>query len=181
MALQNIDRMTKSSGNDWLDLRLFNNESNIGFASKKLLGNNVPIIILLIATAICGILRILYSTITAARKVITAKLCIVICCFTIPLFVVSFFQAGKSSVLPPFAGIAIQQWGLCTQGVILPRHQVPRLISELRKREHTQPDIVIKFFALKKGLQRFVLNPMQVQHLGKILTTACNYYLPLAK
>jgi GR25 family glycosyltransferase involved in LPS biosynthesis len=168
MALQKIEEKTKSSGKDWLDLRLFNNESNIGFASSSIFGNNVPIIILLTSSAVFGILRLLYFKTTVGRRVITSKLCLVICCITIPLFVISFFQAGKSSVLPPSPGVAVQQWGLCTQGVILPRHQVPHLITELRKREHTQPDIVFKEYALSKGLQRFVLNPVQVQHLGKL-------------
>lgn len=167
LALQDIERRTKATGKDWLDLRLFNNESNIGFASHDFLGNNVPFIILGAITAICLILRLSLPKISDGRRAIITKVCFVLCCFTLPLFIISFFQAGKSSVLPPSAGIARQQWGLCTQVVIIPRKEVPGLIMELRRAEYKQPDIVMKYWADKKGLQRYVLNPVQVQHLGE--------------
>jgi hypothetical protein len=166
LALRDIERKIKRSKKDWLDLRLFRNESNIGFASHDIFGNNVPIIIALTSSAVCGLLFLLRQKTTRGRKVITFKLCFVICCFSIPLFVIFFFQAGKSSILPPSPGVSLQPWGLGTVGAILPRHQIPHVIRELKRRKYTQPDIVIKNYALDNGLDRFILNPVQVQHLG---------------
>jgi len=165
IALRDIRK--KYFGKDFLDLRLFNNESNIGFASKDILGNNVPIIILAAIAVVSALLATFQRTTNIGRKLVTTKLAFVVCFFTIPVLVISFFRAGKSSVLPPWPGVAVQPWGLCSQGVIFPRAQVPLLIAELRKKEDPQPDIVMKYLAQKANLLRFVLNPVQVQHLGE--------------
>jgi hypothetical protein len=173
LALRDIEKKLKRSKKDWLDLRLFKNESNSGFASHDILGNNVPVIIALISSTVFGLLLLLRQKTIRGQKIITFKLCFVICCVTIPLFVIFFFQAGKSSVLPPSPGIAVQSWGLGTVGAILPRHQILNLIRELKRRKYTQPDIVILNYALDNGLERFVLNPVQVQHLGTLSDFTC--------
>jgi len=168
LGLQKIEKKVKASGKDWVDLRLFNNESNIGFASHAIFGNNVPIIIVLTSSTVFGILRLFQLKTNTGRRFITIQLCFIVCVFTIPLFIIAFFQAGKSSILPPSPGVALQPWGLCSQGVVVPRHQVPHLVEEFRKRNFDQPDIAMKAFANTNGLQRFVLNPVQVQHLGML-------------
>ena len=72
-------------------------------------------------------------------------------------------------MLPPKSGVVVQNWGCCTQGLILPREQVPGFVAELRnKASVTSPDIIAIDYAEAKKLRRYALNPVQVQHLGEV-------------
>lgn len=165
-SLEKIVEQTEV-GDKWLDMRLFNEERSIGWASKDVFGNNVPLVIIAGSVAAMSTLILLRKLSATGRSVITPGLIAVICCITIPSWIILFFQSGKSSVLPPSPGIKVQQWGCCTQGIILPREQIPDLALELIRRASTPPDIIIDEYASHNGLLRYVLNPVQLQHIGR--------------
>ena len=166
-ALQDIEKRTKAGNTKWSDLRLFNNEDSIGFASQDLLGNNVPLIILGISGTLFIAIQLLARYSQLGKDVFTSQFALVICCITVPLFVILFFQSGKSSVLPPAPGVKVQSWGCCSQGMIMPRRVIPNLTAAFIKNSE-QPDRTFRLFPEENGFQRFVLNPIQVQHLGKL-------------
>ncbi|KAF2669539.1 hypothetical protein BT63DRAFT_479358 [Microthyrium microscopicum] len=166
IALRDIDERTNKMRNTWLDLRLFNEIRSIGWASKELLGNNVPFIILGFSVGIICILWIPRYFSAWGKRLFTNGVMATICCVAIPLFVILFFQAGKQSILPTMPGVKLQPWGCCTQGIIIPRENVLQLSEELARKAATPPDMIIGDYATKKGLSRFALDPVQVQHLG---------------
>jgi hypothetical protein len=148
-------------------MRLFNEERSIGWASRDLFGNNVPFLIIGISGGTLLILSLVRRYSTFGQKLITNTFLIVVCGVTMPSFIILFFQAGKSSVLPHFSGVKQQQWGCCTQGIIMPREQVLPIAEELVRRASTPPDIIIEDYARDHGLLRFALDPVQIQHLGQ--------------
>jgi hypothetical protein len=166
LALQDIFTRTKANNEQWLDLRLFNDEKNVGFTSNDLFGNNAPLILFGISAALFCLFRAIRHFSPAGKGTFSNPFVFVICCITVPLFVLSFFQAGKSSVLPPKAGVTVQNWGCCSQAIIMHRDKVPGLAARLVQNAGTPADMTIKYFAIDSGLKRFVLNPVQVQHLG---------------
>ena len=166
LALQEI--VAQTADNQWLDMRLFNDEKNVGFASNHLFGNGVPIIILGISTFLFGALRAVRRFTKRGKEFLGNTFIFVICGITVPLFVILFFQAGKSSMLPPTPGVAVQTWGCCSQAITMSRDRAPGLAAELVNKAGTQPDMLIKYFAIDNGLKRFVLNPVQVQHMGTL-------------
>lgn len=149
----------------WLDMRLFNDDQNIGWATRQIFANNELWIslgfafVVIIATTL---IRLLTRLPTPPNQALA-----VICCLTMPLAVVLFFQAGKASMLPPGDGVVRQDWGCCTQGQILQRGRVPGLVEYLRRRAGEQAaDILFVEYAKEASLARYALNPVQIQHLG---------------
>ena len=151
----------------WSDMRMFNAENMIGFDSHHPLGNNVPIIILGVSAGLFVVFRALARVSRTGREVFTWQFNVVVCCVTVPAFVILFFRAGKSSVLPPWPGVSVQNWGMCTQGMVMPRSVVPGL-SEAILAHKEQPDRAFRDFARDKGYDRLVLDPIQVQHMGEL-------------
>jgi hypothetical protein len=135
-------------------------------ASNDLFGNNVPLLIISISGATLLILSLIRRYNISRGKLITNTFLIIICGISIPLFIILFFQAGKSSILPHFPGVKQQQWGCCTQGIIMPREQVLPVVEELVRRASTPPDVIIEDYARDHGLLRFAIDPVQIQHLG---------------
>jgi hypothetical protein len=167
-ALREVEGRVKRNGLSWSDMRLFDAENMIGFDSKHPLGNNVPIIIFGISAGLFLIFRTLARNSRTGREVFTWQFNLVICCVTVPAFVILFFRAGKSSMLPPSPGVSIQNWAICTQGMIMPRDVVPGLITAILA-HNEQPDRSFRHFAQENGYDRLVLNPIQVQHMGEFL------------
>lgn len=165
----------------WLLMRLFNEERASGFSSRHPLGNNVPLIILLINLPIIFMswnLRRLAKRF-GWRKVdwITTNFVLVLTLFTIPAFTILFFQTGKATVLPPAPGLRIENYGCCTQGMVYPRSEVGGLIDALRNRaEEENYDVIMDDYSWKGGvkdkegkdvwLDHLALYPMMAQHLG---------------
>jgi hypothetical protein len=167
-----IDQI-RATGRPWLDLRLFNAENSIGWASRHLLGNGV-----LPVTGGIIVFLLLAQLITRQffdRQLLSYPTLAVVCLLTVPGLVILFFQSGKSSMLPPRAGVTEQNWGCCSQGIVLPRAQVPGFIQTLRRiSTDGPPDLVILAYAREMGLSRFALNPVQIQHLSMYPTKTSN-------
>lgn len=146
-------------------MRLFNDERQIGWASNDLSGNNVPWISLGISVAfLCFTFLFRRYTKLPTLSIPTMA---VICLITIPVATILFYRSGKASLLPPRAGVVVQNWGCCTQGLVIPREQVPGLTKELRDKAATKSaDITVIDYADEHKLRRYALNPVQVQHMG---------------
>jgi hypothetical protein len=165
-ALREVDRRVEKEGLRWSDMRMFNAEGMIAFNSLHPLGNNVPFIILGVSGVLFLVFRALARVSRTGREVFTWQFNVVVCCVTVPAFVVLFFRAGKSSMLPPRAGVSVQNWGMCTQGMIMPRAVVPGLADAIIA-HRDQPDRSFRDFAADNGYDRLVLDPILVQHMGE--------------
>ncbi|KAF2667743.1 hypothetical protein BT63DRAFT_299721 [Microthyrium microscopicum] len=165
LALQDIVAQTKSMDR-WLDMRLFNDEKGIGYDSTTLFGNNVPIIILGVSITLFTILQATRVYSATGKAFISNAFISVICCVTVPLFVIMFFQTGKSSVFTPAPGVSVQNWGCCSQAIIMPRERAIGLAELIAEQAGGPPDMSINDYASRNELKRFVLNPVQVQHIG---------------
>lgn len=166
VALRAISDRVKEQESSWLDMRLFNEERSIGWESRDMLGNHVPMIALGLAFLFVGFV----SALQKFTKVVIMRSSTLIfaSCVSIPIATIVFFQAGKTSLLPSQQGVSIQNWGPCTQGLIMPRAQVMGLVNELSAAASLKPaDIIVMDYASKKGLNRWVLNPIQIQHIGE--------------
>jgi len=163
MGLEDIQK--KMKGKPWLDMRLFNEERSIRWASEHPLGNKVPIIILVTSTVIFAILSMIRRKVAASY--LTYKSICAVCFVSVPVFVILFYRAGKASLLPPRPGVSVQDWGCCSQGLVFPREIVPNITTYLRiHAKETAPDIQFLYYGRQEKLPRFVLNPIQVQHMG---------------
>ncbi|KAF2399380.1 hypothetical protein EJ06DRAFT_478301 [Trichodelitschia bisporula] len=164
VALRDIEarRKTRAEGGGWLDLRLFNDEGNIGWERQGWLDNHVPLIAGGISIGLWVVLRIVRIKGRKVAPGVTAVLCLV----TIPALVIFFFQAGKSSLIPRPAGVSVQNWGCCTQGEVMPRAAVAGLADELERRAGAPPDVVFLEYAARLGWVRYALDPVVMQHVG---------------
>lgn len=165
----------------WLLMRLFNEERASGFESRRPLGNNVPLIILLI---ILPVIFISWNLRRLAKKFgsrkadfITRNFVLVLCGLVVPAFTILFFQTGKATVLPPTPGLKIENFGCCTQGMVYPREEVAGLIDTIRNRaEEENYDVIVDDYSWRGGvkaedgkdvwLDHLTLYPMMAQHLG---------------
>jgi hypothetical protein len=142
----------------------------VGWADRTWYGNNAPLISLYVSMIALTALR------WASRRYwyswgahITRKFIAILCLVTIPLCVICFYRAGKSNLFPPTPGIHIQNWGLSSQGTVLARDMIPGLVEEIERNSPLPPDKAIFYYSRNNKFLRFVLNPIQLQHLGNIL------------
>jgi hypothetical protein len=166
LGLKTIVKHFVQTKEPWLDMRLFNPEQNIGWASSSILGNN-ELFIAAGISAIVVIIVILFRLYTSYPTLSNSALCF-ICLVSIPSVVILFYQTGKSSLFHPRPGVTVEGWGCCTQAFILSRDQVPGMIAEFRNKAGTLPaDSIVHQYTLNHSLKRYVMNPVQVQHMGK--------------
>lgn len=164
----------------WMDLRLFRPESNTGWSDRTWLGNHVPLVIFLLDLLLLALVHGIrsykrrfgsfhhhHSKLARLSRLPTESL-IVLCLFTIPLLVITFFATGKASLtLRRRPGAHLQDWGCCTQSVFFPSRNVPHLVHSLRTHTtETTPDEIVGQHAKMVGLHRYVLDPVLVQHRG---------------
>jgi hypothetical protein len=173
-GLQDIERTYAGRSEEWLDLRLFKPESSTGWASKHVFGNNVPLIIAGISSSILTAAIVFRSRNRHGKGALLAStwlsnsVLFVVCAITVPVLVVTFYQAGKASMLPSWRGVSKQNWGCCGQGFVMPRNRVRALINEFQARaEELAPDIIMRQYGRNNGLAGWIMNPSMVQHMGK--------------
>jgi GR25 family glycosyltransferase involved in LPS biosynthesis len=166
-GLYDIERKIKSHTNDWLFMRLFNQERSTGWASRSVGGNCELLISTCILVPTFVILSMLKQSSRSVRRNLDDPSVAIICLLVIPTFVVLFFQAGKASLLPPHPGVYDEPFGCCSQALVFPRHQVPRIKEYLLQRGSGQIDLMLDDLAQEDHLTRFALYPVQLQHIGK--------------
>ena len=151
----------------WLFIRLFNQERSIGWASRRPGSNHEALISLGIALPVAVLLAYVRRQTWIGRRIVDKASIGIICLFAIPLFTLLFFQAGKASMLPPKPGIHDDELlGCCSQGLVLPRDLVPRIVEYLNERRSGQVDDMLNDLASEDSLKRLALFPVQLQHIG---------------
>ena len=165
-SLRDIRDHFTTSERDWLFLRLFNQERSIGWASRTPGHNHEILISLAIMALIFPGLMAIRSRRPTFRKHLDNATIVIICCLTIPTSVVLFFQAGKASLLPPMSGVHKEGFGCCSQAMVFPRVQIPRIKAYLMSRISGQIDLMLDDLAVEDSLDRYALYPVQVQHIG---------------
>lgn len=159
---------------DWIDVRLFNQERSTGWSSKRIGGNNEFAIALGVDLALLVVFVLFRRKHPYLQRYLDSPTLLVLCLLVVPMSIVSFFQAGKASLLPPGPGLVVENFGCCSQALIFNRRHVAGLIEYLRGfalkeamgAEHQGYDMRTRDYAWSNGLDRLALYPVQVQHLG---------------
>ncbi|KAK5046183.1 hypothetical protein LTR84_008640 [Exophiala bonariae] len=166
-AVTDIQHHIASSNSDWLFLRLFNQERSIGWASSIPGENHEALISLLVAVPLLSALLFVRSRYLQFRRQLDNATLAIICFLAIPTFVVLFFQAGKASMLPPLPGVHKEPFGCCSQALVFPRDQFPRVRDYFSRKHRGQIDLMLDELAVRDSLDRYALYPVQVQHIGQ--------------
>jgi hypothetical protein len=151
---------------NWLFMRLFNQERSIGWASHEIGGNNEFWIILGIGLGISAPATFARRRWRATQKYLERDTLLVIILLLVPGLVILVYQSGKASLFPPAAGVFNEPFGCCSQAMIYPRSQVPHLVSELQSKKKGQVDLMLDEIAIGNRLDRYALYPVQAQHIG---------------
>ena len=164
-------RIENGRSNQFLYLRLFNQERSMGWGGRRgFFSNNAHWITLGIDLPLYLLMRRLRRSPHAARTHIDGWFVAVICGLAVPTFVWLFFAAGKASLVPPKPGVREEFFGCCSQALVFKREWVPNLIAFLREQSNANSegrcDMLTRDFAYVWGLARLSGYPMVVQHVG---------------
>jgi GR25 family glycosyltransferase involved in LPS biosynthesis len=177
--LSNLEKRLVTRAQDWLFLRLFNQERSIGWASQKIGGNHEFIIAIVIAIPLIAIVLLLRRRYPRVNRYMDNWTLALICLVIIPAFIVLFYQAGKASLLPPRPGIRDGAFGCCSQGLVFPREEARSVVDMLRHRSSGQVDLILNDIADDEGLTRYAQYPVVMQHLGKLVLSSRKFNLTL--
>lgn len=151
---------------EWLFMRLFNQERSTGYSNTYIGGNNEHWITLGAGIVISAVAAFARRRWWWVRKNIDMESVGVLVLLLIPAFVILFFQSGKASLFPPTPGVFDQPYGCCSQAMIFPRMQMPKIIDYIRSKKEGQVDLFLDELAIEADLKRFALYPVQAQHIG---------------
>lgn len=166
--LSNLHKRVATNPQDWLFLRLFNQERSTAWASTKIGGNHEFVITIAIAIQLVALVLILRTRYPILHRYMKNWTLVVVCVVIIPAFIILFYQAGKASMLPPRPGVRAEPFGCCTQGMIFPRSSADIILDILKERGSGQLDIILNDMARDQGLTRYAQYPVMMQHLGKV-------------
>jgi GR25 family glycosyltransferase involved in LPS biosynthesis len=179
--LSNLERKLVPHPQDWLFLRLFNQERSIGWASRRIGGNHELLITIALVLPLVTIVCLLRRCYPNTHRYMDNWTLAIVCLVIIPAFIVLFYQAGKASLLPPRPGVRAEAFGCCAQGLVFPRSTALSIVDLLRDRGSGQVDLILNDIAREKGFTRYAQYPVMIQHLGmwstlsKILTLTFCY------
>ncbi|KAH6964371.1 hypothetical protein DER45DRAFT_610692 [Fusarium avenaceum] len=154
------------STQDWLFMRLFNQERSTGWGSREIGGNHEHWIILGVGMGISAFVLSIHKRWRASRRYLDLETLFVVVFILVPGLVILLYQSGKASLFPPSPGVFNEPFGCCSQAMIFPRVQVPPLITYLRGKKKGQVDLMLNDVATENGLDRYALYPVQAQHIG---------------
>ncbi|KEQ68078.1 hypothetical protein M436DRAFT_77137 [Aureobasidium namibiae CBS 147.97] len=165
--LSNLRKKLASNPQNWLFLRLFNQERSTAWASREIGGNHEFVITIAMAIPLIALVLILRNCYPVLYRCMDNWTLAVVCLVILPAFIILFYQAGKASMLPPRPGVRAEPFGCCTQGLIFPRSTAEFILDILEERGSGQLDIVLNDIARDQGLTRYAQYPVMMQHLGK--------------
>ncbi|KAI1272772.1 hypothetical protein F5Y07DRAFT_283111 [Xylaria sp. FL0933] len=165
--------------NDWLYLRMFNQERSFGWGGGYgFRSNNAHLISLAVSIPLLAFIvlaRRFFLPRSLARHV-DGWVMLVTCGVAVPLLVWLFFASGKASLLGSPPGVREEWFGCCSQALVFNRKHAQGL-SDFLMAATTKPgragraDMLPKDFAWEHGLARISAYPMLAQHLGRISAT----------
>ncbi|KAJ5279652.1 hypothetical protein N7478_005024 [Penicillium angulare] len=165
-ALHSVSESPPSFIDSWLYLRLFYTETSLSWESSDFWYRNMPLAFFIVMASGLITLLLVRRRWVKTRSYIDNWTIATVCLVVLPAFTGLFYMAGKYSVFPLEGVVDISPHGCCTQGMVLPREQVPPLITYLQGRKRGQTDSIIEEYAEETGLARLALAPQQMQHVG---------------
>lgn len=85
----------------------------------------------------------------------------------IPLSIGLHFMAGRQTMWPIPAGVhSMNQYGCCSQALVFPRSIIPTILSRSDLTTDWLVDMMIEKIADREGLERWVVVPALIQHVG---------------
>lgn len=168
--LAELEKRLATKPQDWLFLRLFNQERSTAWASRTIGGNHEFAIAAAIAIPLIVLVLVLRTRYPILHRYMDNWTLAIVCFIIIPAFIVFFYQAGKASMLPPHPGVRAEPFGCCSQGLIFPRSTAASILDILRERGSGQVDLMLNAIARDKGLTRYAQYPVMMQHLGMSTT-----------
>jgi len=165
--LSNLRKKLAANPQDWLFLRLFNQERSTAWASREIGGNHEFVITIAIAIPLIAVVLVLRNRYPVLHRCMDNCTLAVVCLVILPAFIILFYQAGKASMLPPRPGVRAEPFGCCTQGLIFPKSTAESLLDILKECGSGQLDIILNDIARDQGLTRYAQYPVMMQHLGK--------------
>ena len=169
-SLQNIVHWRQQGRiRDWLYLRLFYTEKFLGWNSEE--WPKYLTFSLLAFMAVAGTLICTRKRSRLVREFATIPFLGTICFVFLPLLIGLIFLGGRVTMRPLKPGLHVMnRYGCCTQAMVFSRDKVPLLMEHLRKmgreRISMAVDTAIEQLADENKLDRLVLVPSQMQHVG---------------
>ncbi|KEQ98601.1 hypothetical protein AUEXF2481DRAFT_26962 [Aureobasidium subglaciale EXF-2481] len=157
---------TKTNDPKVLYLRLFYTEEFLGWNSEEW---RTYLSYSLLATAVLTIALILLRCISrTAKKSMTPSLVLPIYAICLPLTILLFFAAGRTTVLSLPTGVnEMPRYGCCSQALVFPRSSALSIINLFQDKKLGFVDSLIEEFADQNGGLRWALTPSVVQHIGR--------------
>lgn len=160
----------RSSGSikNWLYVRLFYTEKFLGWNSENWYIYMAWSIGLVAAVAVVGVQS--RRSIRPVQGILNNTFISVLCFVCVPLLIILYFLAGRVTMLPLRPGIHLMNsHGCCSQALLFPRENVPNLLDYMENLPSSRPyavDTVIERMANANELDRLVIVPSQMQHVG---------------
>lgn len=168
LGLQQVNDMIARSAdiNDYLYMRLFYTEEFLGWNSEAwsvyLFWSAV------FAAGVAGSVFVARAFSTTAKKSISAAMLSMLVIIAIPLAILLFFAAGKTTVLPLPRGVnEMNKYGCCSQGLVFPRSKAQNIANFFDFRKIGYVDMLIEEYADEHSEFRWALTPPVLQHIGR--------------
>jgi hypothetical protein len=150
---------------DYLYLRMFYTEEFLGWNGEDWPTHvSWSLMVVILSVLLVHGLR---SSCPGTTRFLTIWVSAGICFVCVPLGIVLFFAAGKTTMLPLTPGInKMNNYGCCAQGLVYPRHKVPQLIEWFEATRIGFADMLVEQYANDHHEQRWALTPSVLQHVG---------------
>lgn len=151
---------------DWIYLRLFYTETAMSWENEDFWYYHMWLTFFLASsTGLVALLTVGHFSPSTQRHLDQYTIG-AICGIVIPAFVALMFMCGKYSLFPPSTVFILNRHGCCTQGLLIPRSQIPDLMKYLEERKSGQTDTMIEDYADVYGKQRLAMGKQLLQHVG---------------
>ncbi|KAL8963899.1 MAG: hypothetical protein Q9183_004864 [Haloplaca sp. 2 TL-2023] len=167
-SCQALQDLAKTSASErWVYLRMFYTEGLLGWNSEewpRYFGWSFATFLVLFAILVGA--RARYPRLQRQVSNLNA---VTACAVILPSFIILYFMAGRGTMQPFSKGVhRMDRFGCCSQGFIFPRAIVPELIERTKKamNEDYYIDMLLERWADAEALERYVLTPSLLQHVG---------------
>lgn len=168
LAFRQIEEMIERSADltDYLYMRLFYTEEFLGWNSEawpRYLSWS-----LVLAMCTTGTIFAIRAFSTTFKKLLSIPMLSAVVAAVLPITILLFFAAGKTTVLPLSRGInEMNQYGCCSQGLVFPRSKTADIVDLFETRRIGYVDMLIEEYADAQGEFRWALTPPVLQHIGR--------------
>ncbi|KAI4196668.1 MAG: hypothetical protein LQ350_006421 [Teloschistes chrysophthalmus] len=151
----------------WLYMRIFYTEGLLGWNDEEWLRYFGYSLVCFVALS--SVLLLSRSRFPRLLRSLSNTNIAVLGLVVLPSYIILYFMAGRVTVQPFHAGVhEMNRFGCCSQGFVFPRSIVPRLVERTKRAmdEDYYIDMLLERWADAEHLQRYVLVPSLLQHVG---------------